>query len=183
MTLEAHDISQDETVELLVKFGVDETMREELKFLRPLIEEALSPALERFYGSLRKDPALRKFFRDEEHMGTAQAAQFKHWLKICDGRLDDAYAERARRIGRVHARIGLKPMEYVGAYSKIINDLIVHASKNYTGPLGRDGKSARYFRRKTDPETLGRTISVLVRAMLVDMALCLSVYTEQRRFA
>ncbi|MEQ9258183.1 MAG: methyl-accepting chemotaxis protein [Roseovarius sp.] len=178
MTMEALDVSKTAGSEMFAGFGVDQAMRAELRALRPVVEEALKPALQSFYSGLSSHPELRAFFEDEAQMNRARAAQNRHWMEICEGRLDEAYAARARRIGRIHADIGLKPMDYVGAYATMIDEMIMGAARRHAA-AGRRLPGIRMLGGAAPTETLARSISVLVRAMLVDIAMSLSVFTDQ----
>lgn len=82
-------------------------------------------ALGRFYARVRKTPAATRLFPlPEQILEHAKDKQLQHWLSLFSGSLDAAYIERARTIGVVHARIGLEPSLYFGAYAQVLGELI-----------------------------------------------------------
>lgn len=47
-------------------------------------------------------------FGGDANIARARSAQATHWLGIFEGKFDDRYVERARRIGKTHEGIGLE---------------------------------------------------------------------------
>lgn len=139
--------------------------------LRPiaaLLRQALPEALSSFYAQVRLYPEVRRFFRGEDHIAAAQAAQGAHWEAIIDGRHDAAYVQSVRAIGRVHARIGLEPRWYIGGYSLILDHLLRAVSNGR-----RMDRSTAVHDRET-----AEMISVLSRRVMLDMDLAISIYLE-----
>ena len=171
--MEARNIVEDISEERFAGFGLDSANTATLKRLRPTIEGALGPALDGLYTSIRANPNLNGFFNDETHMAGAKEAQRRHWLAMCNGRFDDDYQERARRIGMAHARIGLRPLDYIGGYSHVIDHLIAAV---VTGHMAR---TRRLFRAGVpDADELTLDICTLVKATLIDVGAAISVYTD-----
>ena len=177
--MEAHDLTSDMTKDRFAAFGFDETSGAALQKIRPLVEEALGPALDRFYDGVRADPVLSKFFRDDAHIEGAKSAQRAHWDEICQGRLDQDYIDRAKRIGEVHARIGLKPLDYLGAYSVIVEELITRVLASHMGTRGQRTAPVRLFGGGSDTMQIAREITTIVKAMLIDIGVSVSVYTNR----
>jgi methyl-accepting chemotaxis protein len=92
-----------------------------LRHIRPTLEQALKPALDAFYGRVKAEPELRRFFSDDAHIDRAQSAQHSHWGLIARGEYQTGYGENVRRIGEAHARIGLEPRWYVAGYALTSN--------------------------------------------------------------
>ena len=90
----------------------------------PVLRQALPGALDAFYDRVRATPEMRRFFRDESHISTANGAQQAHWQAIIEGRVDADYGRSVHTIGQVHARIGLEPSWYIGGYSVLLAHLI-----------------------------------------------------------
>jgi len=135
--------------------------RQDLAAVRQHVTRALGPALDRLYAKIDATPATRGFFADKAHMAKGKAAQGRHWAAIAEGRLDGSYYDSAQRIGEVHARIGLEPRWYVGGYALVAQNLIdeVITSGRFTS------------RRK-----LAGQVNALVKAILLDMEISISVY-------
>jgi len=145
---------------------------EALRHIRPALEKALGPALDAFYDRVRAEPELRRFFRDDAHIGRAQSAQQSHWSLIARGDYQTGYAENVRRIGEAHARIGLEPRWYVAGYALILEQLLA-ASVQAHWPRGlgvsREGR-----------DKLSAALGAMIKAALLDMELAIGVYLEAK---
>lgn len=135
------------------------------------IAKEISPALDRFYAAAERHSKTGSFFRDRAHMASAKAAQQKHWQRLANARFDETYYASARRIGDTHARIGLEPQWYVGAYALVLENLILslgQASTRGAWPVGRGQGNADL-----------RLVAAVVKAALIDMEVCISMYFER----
>lgn len=172
--MEARKIVEEMPDQRFAGFGLTSANSETMQRLRPTIEAALGPALEGLYASIRANPDLAGFFQGDKHMGDAQDAQRRHWLAMCNGRFDDDYQERARRIGMAHARIGLRPMDYIAGYSLVIDHLISAVVAQHLG------RPRSFFRGgAADPDELALDICTLVKTTLIDVGASVSVYTDR----
>lgn len=149
-------------------FGLDERQRRILRASRPILERCIGPALDHFYARANATPETARFFRDEAHRKSARAAQVRHWMHIVDARFDAEYHDSVRRIGSVHARIGLEPRWYIGAYALILEE-IIRAVDRSRSPL------QRLLRRGGS----GEMAVALTKAALMDMDLSISIYFEE----
>ncbi|WP_375196450.1 protoglobin domain-containing protein [Sphingobium sp.] len=149
-------------------FGLDERQRRILRASRPILERCIGPALDHFYARAGATPETARFFRDEAHRKSARAAQVRHWMHIVDARFDAGYHDSVRRIGSVHARIGLEPRWYIGAYALILEEIFraVDRSRSPFQRLLRRGGS-------------GEMAAALAKAALMDMDLSISIYFEE----
>ncbi len=149
--------------------GFSAQQREHLAAAKQLIAPLVSSALDRFYETAERTEATRSFFQDRSHMGRAKAAQEEHWRKIADGSFDGSYYESVRRIGATHARIGLEPRWYVGAYAIVLEGLMRGLLEERPGlRLGRRGDASRVD-----------AVVAVVKAALLDLELSISIYFEQ----
>ncbi|WP_052134997.1 protoglobin domain-containing protein [Sphingomonas sp. 37zxx] len=164
-------MSHDHVQSRLTFMGIDEQQRATLAKIQPIMGSMLSDGLERFYTTARKTPETAVFFRDEAHMRKAKASQHAHWLNIASGRFDDNFYSSVRRIGSVHARIGLEPRWYIGAYALVLEELMRGASKRFSFWQ----RLRSWFRL---PSATDASIA-LVKAALLDLELSVSIYFEQ----
>jgi methyl-accepting chemotaxis protein len=132
-----------------------------------LLRQTLPGALEAFYDRIRATPETRAFFRDEAHIGAAKTAQVSHWDAIIEGRADAAYGDAVRRIGNVHARIGLEPRWYMGGYSVVLARLLEAITT----------RPRKLFDKQHDRQT-AEAAGELSRRVLLDMDLAISTYLE-----
>lgn len=136
--------------------------------LGPVIRSAVPKALDAFYDRVRATPETRRFFQHEEHIQGARSAQIGHWDAIVEGRADDDYAAAVTRIGLTHARIGLEPRWYIGAYGVVLAELI-QAVLNRPRP--------RLSRAAHDRDT-AEGLAELSQRVMLDMDLAISTYLE-----
>ena len=159
--------------------GLDQTAREVLRELRPLLSQALQPALAAFYDKVRVTPETCRFFADEKHMAGAKSRQEQHWGIIAAAEYTEDYVNAVKRIGQTHARIGLEPRWYIAGYALVIEQLIHAIVKKQWPSLMQMAKGR--------PEGMAAALSTLVKAAMLDMDFAISVYLEtlddQRRRA
>ena len=179
MPATAHEVTRTaEEIEGRLEFmELDAQCRTQLRGLARVIERDLSKGLDHFYDKVRQTPETRKFFSSEEHMRGAKDAQMDHWRAIVTGQFDDDYADRVRAIGSVHARIGLEPRWYIGGYSLIAEQLF-HGVLADIWPAG-----GPFSRQKHSADEAAARVSCLLKAILLDMDLSISVYVEEAEAA
>lgn len=144
-----------------------------LKDHSAMIAALIPPALEHFYGRVVATPETAAFFSDPAQLERAKAAQHRHWQAILEQGFTDQYYGRVRRIGEIHARIGLEPIWYVGGYSLVIQHV--------------DQALDRRFRSLRNGLGLFRSPALIrqafVKAALLDMELSITVYIEMAEAA
>jgi len=122
------------------------------------------PALARFYAKVARTPAIATFFPNQATANAASSKQLAHWVDLFADNaqgLGATYAGRASHIGDVHARIGLEPTWYTGAYANILSDVIIGISAR-SGPFGA--------------RRAGGEIATLVKLAIMDMDIALGAY-------
>lgn len=130
-----------------------------------VVASAGPAALDKLYEQISATPETAGFFASKAAMGSAKAKQIAHWQALFTGGANADYFERAERVGKVHARIGLSPQWYIGAYASVLEPVITAMA----GPLSR-GKAKR--------------IATLVKMALLDMEIAVATYfavEEERR--
>ncbi|WP_421852383.1 methyl-accepting chemotaxis protein [Oricola sp.] len=153
--------------------GLDEAGLEKLRKIKPIIERELPIGLDKFYETVRRTPEASQFFRDDSHMSGAKNEQIGHWESIAAGRFDDRYVEKVRTIGSVHARIGLAPRWYIGGYG-VLTEALIH------GVLSEYWPSKSLFgKQNASAQEVGYLVVSLVKAILLDMDLSISVYIDE----
>jgi methyl-accepting chemotaxis protein len=160
--------------ERLSFIDLDGPARQTLKSLTGLVQKELPGVMDSFYDKIRATPEMRKFFSDERHIDGAKSAQVRHWGTIVSGDFDHRYVDSVRIIGNTHARIGLEPRWYIGGYALLLEGLIrkVVASDSGRGPFKALGRGKRKEKKLADQ------LTVLVKAVLLDMDFAISIYLE-----
>jgi methyl-accepting chemotaxis protein len=164
-------MSNPEISTRLAFMAFDDAQRAKLAGLQPFVRKIIGGALDRFYAQARITPATSVFFNDDAHMTRASAAQKAHWLRIAGARFDDEFYASVRRIGSVHARLGLEPRWYIGAYALVLEELLKGIARQHS-PFRR---LLSLFRISS-----ARDASIaIVKAALLDMDLSVSIYFEE----
>jgi methyl-accepting chemotaxis protein len=146
---------------------------ENIKRLRPYLENEIPKALEKFYIKINNTPETKKFFKDELQLKHAKKAQNDHWQSILNGKLDEDYVKRVERIGLVHAHIGLEPRWYIGGYSIVLEYLIKSLMSQLLIPNG--------FFKKTimSVNEASECITSLTKMIMLEIDITISVYFKE----
>jgi len=146
-----------------------------------LLDRAMGPAMDTFYAKIGATPETAAFFASRDAMKSAQARQESHWKVIAKGEFSTDYAATVRRIGQAHARIGLAPRWYLGGYALVMEQLIRAAFAEATPEEQPRG----LFRRPAPAmdDGLPDRIVALVKAMLLDADLAITVYIDEAEVA
>ena len=143
-------------------FGLDQDNRRAFRKIAKGIRKVGPAALDRFYAKVRATPEAARYFKSEEVITAAQGLQLQHWTHLFESNMDDSYVERAHTVGTVHARIGLEPSLYFGAYAQVLGDVI------------ESMVSRSWLRLIPGMRSFARRISVLIRAALFDMDIAMT---------
>lgn len=143
-------------------FGLTEADKTNIRKSLTALEPALETTLVEFYQWLQTDPKVKSVLDASPHSTTELAKyQKSHWLSLMKNGPDADFYERAKRIGQVHARIGVSPTWYIAAYTFIQERLqAVLARKSRFSGAGA-----------------ARLIATLNKVIMFDMQAALSVYT------
>ena len=158
--MEKSDISSK-----LAFFSIGENERTDFPNIGKVVAHTGPKALERLYARIAATPETARQFSSQAAMASARAKQIEHWQALFSGGANAAYFERAEKVGKVHARIGLAPKWYIGAYASVLEPIILQLA----GPLAQ---------RKA------RRIATLVKMALLDMEIAVETYfavEEERR--
>ena len=119
-------------------------------------------ALDKLYEQIASTPETAAFFGSRKMMTHARDKQVQHWASMFAGRADNAYFDSAEVVGNVHARIGLEPGWYIGAYAMMLDQVI---NGMFAGPAGMMGAKKK-----------ARSVGSLVKMALLDMEIAISAY-------
>jgi signal transduction histidine kinase len=133
-----------------------------LAALRPALEKHAEALVDDFYRHLLSFPGTRELLRDAEVAKRLQHVQRDYLLSLAGPALDDAYVAQRRRIGEVHARLGVEPTWVLGAYA-LYESLLV--------PIVMGAVSG--------PERVRPTLQVLHRLLFLDASLSLDAYMQR----
>ncbi|WP_052161815.1 globin-coupled sensor protein [Hoeflea sp. BAL378] len=157
----------------LAFIGLDEKGCADLRQLKPIIESELPKGIDRFYDVVRRTPSARRYFSSDTQIDGAKKSQLGHWEAIASGCFNEDYVRRVRTIGAVHARIGLEPRWYIGGYGLLVEQLLQAIIRQHWSSGGL------FSRNRTSAEDVASLVVSLVKAVMLDMDLSISVYIEQ----
>lgn len=81
-------------------------------------------ATDKLYDKILATPAIAHNFKNSEHVQSAKGLQLGHWMEVFGSEPNENYVERATHIGFVHAKLGLEPSYYIGAYSLMLREIV-----------------------------------------------------------
>ena len=160
--------THDDIDERLRFLCIDVSSRKTLAAFLPDITRELPGIVTEFFAHIQKWPALAAMFGKPGMLEHAKSAQQAHWLTLFSGKFDAAYLESMKRIGSVHAGIGLEPRFYLGAYS-VAGALLTNAV------LQRYSRGWQTAARRQSTSNLLRAINA---AIALDSGLVVESYIE-----
>ena len=156
----------DPLKERLDYYGLANVSTGTLSGVSKALGRRLHHALDAFYRVIAQRRELSAHFDSPQQMSRAKAMQAEHWQAVFRDGVDERFYQRATRIGNVHARIGLEPKWYVGAYGLVLDELI-------TAIIAPGWQRWLPWRRAQ-----ARAVATLVKVSLLDIDLALSGYFQ-----
>ncbi|ACB93739.1 globin-coupled sensor protein [Beijerinckia indica] len=149
---------------------IEAATKASLNALWPQVESAIGPILTRFYDKISRTPATSRFFTDKSHMGHARQRQLDHWKVLFNAEFGADYERAVLAIGRTHARLGLEPRWYIGAYALIGEGLVeTLIEQQWPKLLPSAHKQAA---------KVSSSLASVWKALLLDIELSISAYLE-----
>jgi phytoene dehydrogenase-like protein len=117
--------------------------------------------VERFYEHILSHPEIRAFYTDEEMVLRLKKAQKRHWHRLFNSGFSQDYVDGVIKTAERHVEARVPAYYYIAAYNFFLNQLI-------------DAAYRRFFDR---PNDLPMVLKCVVKMVMVDIDLTLSVYT------
>ncbi len=143
--------------------GLTEDDRQLLARIGPLLERHADRFVAAFYRHLLSFDETRRLLADPAVTERLLGKQREYLLSLATPGLDATYLEERIRIGAVHAQVGLGPRYYLGAYALYFSLLAPVIASDCEG----------------DTELVQRTLSALVKVLLLDAELAMESYVER----
>lgn len=131
-----------------------------LRSIRGKLAAAQNGFADGFYEYLRKLPELAALLPDEATVARLKAAHGRYFASLTDGDYGDTYVAGRLRVGMTHARIGLTPKWYVGAFRKYLSDML----------------KATWTASGEDFANFVPTFDALLKVVMLDLGLTLDTY-------
>ncbi|MFT8737280.1 MAG: globin-coupled sensor protein [Zymomonas mobilis] len=153
--------------ERLKLFNVTENDYKNFPALKKIIGRYGLKTLDYLYDHLNRTSA-HSFFKSKAGIDKAKKKQLAHWTAWFSLPLNQQSAENSKKIGAIHAQIGVTPTYYISAYAINLEQLITRAIKGAPGGFLLHQK-------------LAKTIGSLVKLTLLDIEIVLSNYLDYER--
>jgi len=137
--------------------------RDQLHELNALIQRRRTAFVEAFYEHLFRFEATSKFLKDPELVERLKAAQLEHLDTMLLADWSEAYLERCFRVGEAHARVGISPQIFLGAYNLYLQFCLTELA-------GRWGPEGARFAAMT---------GAVQKAVMFDIGLTLEAYFDR----
>ncbi len=142
---------------------IDESDRERLRELAPVLNAQGSVFVETFYRHLFAFEETAQFLRDPELVDKLRRAQQDHLESMLAADWDEQYMERRYRVGDAHAQVGISPQIFLGAYNQYLQFCLRELSSELAEPA---------------QECAAKMLS-LQKAVFLDIGLTLEAYFSQ----
>ena len=154
---------KEEIDDRLSFLGLADSDRRLLAELAPLLERHADRLVSAFYRHLLSFEETRHLLADPAVKARLLSKQRAYLLSLAGPTIDEDYVQERLRIGQVHARIGLGPRYYLGAYALYFSLLAPLITEDCRG----EGERAH------------ETLSALVKLLLLDAQLAMDAYIER----
>jgi diguanylate cyclase (GGDEF)-like protein/PAS domain S-box-containing protein len=131
-----------------------------LRNIRGKLAAAQNGFADGFYEYLRQLPELAALLPDEATVARLKAAHGRYFASLTEGDYGDAYVDGRLRVGMTHARIGLTPKWYVGAFRKYLSDML----------------KATWVASGEEFAAFAPTFDALLKVVMLDLGLTLDTY-------
>ncbi len=152
------DVPEFERRMRFFEFADEDRVR--LAEISEFVEEIADEMVDRFYDRVLAFPETARFLQEPQLIEHLKFVQRAHFIQLCTGPYEVSYFESRLRVGVSHARIGLSPQWYLGAYL-IQMRLVAH----------------RLFQRYgTEPARVESYLGSLWKIVALDIALATDAY-------
>jgi signal transduction histidine kinase len=155
---------KEELDDRLAYLDLSQDDRRLLADLAPLLERHADRFVTAFYRHLLSFEETRRLLADPAVTERLLRKQREYLLSLAGPAFDDAYLEERVRIGAVHARIGLGPRYYLGAYAVYFSLLAPVIAEEC---------------QDEDGERVQQTLTALIKILLLDAELAMDSYIER----
>jgi len=119
MHIDAAEIAERKA---FLEFGADDAAQ--LRAVHASLAQSGHGFAEAFYDQLRTYPSLAALLRDEATLSRLKSAHERYFRELTAGDYAADYVARRLEVGVTHARIGLEPKWYVGAFRKYLSGML-----------------------------------------------------------
>lgn len=117
-------IIQDQ--ERLLQINLINLTRQDLRLIRslkPYIERNVVEVVAAFYQAVEGVPALLEVIQKHSSSERLRQTLRHHIIEMFEGRIDEAFVEKRRRVAKMHVKINLYPKWYLAAFQNLEKSL------------------------------------------------------------
>ena len=155
----------------LAYLQMDDADRERLATFAPALKADAKQFVETFYRHLFAFPETARFLQQPAVVERLKQMQEDHLASMLDAKWDEQFASRRRRVGDVHAQMGVTPQIFIGAYYQYL----------------QYGLRKLAAEPQADVPAYAENILSLLKAVFLDVELTLEAYflqaTQNQRHA
>jgi len=107
--------------ELLALYNLNESDLERIRKLGERIVPSIEDYIRRFYEWLEPQPEFAELFDHAGTLAVVKRLQIGYWTEFFQAKVDAAYIEKRRRVGEVHASVGLSLPTYFAAMNLLLD--------------------------------------------------------------
>lgn len=111
-----------------------------IRNLKPHVEEHVVKVVEAFYNAVEGVPALREVIQKHSSSERLRQTLGHHVIEMFEGRIDDVFMEKRRKVAMMHVNIGLYPKWYLAAFQNLEK-----AIRNIVYDLGLDSDEEEQY--------------------------------------
>ncbi|PAF38571.1 hypothetical protein CHH58_03840 [Terribacillus saccharophilus] len=92
--------------------------------LQPLVCAEIESIVSRFYQNITNQENLLAIIESNSSVERLKQTLKRHIQEMFDGKVDADYVEKRKRIALIHAKIGLEPKWYMGAFQDLLQQML-----------------------------------------------------------
>ncbi|HID24482.1 MAG TPA: hypothetical protein EYP14_19075 [Planctomycetaceae bacterium] len=115
---------EEDLEERLAFLDLSEEDAERLRACSRRVAARLGEVIQKAFDHLMQFEEPRRLLQDTQAVERLKASQQQLFQLLFAAQWDQVYAERRRDVGRVHAERGVEPQYFLGAYSRIVQELL-----------------------------------------------------------
>ena len=94
-----------------------------IKSLKPYVEQSVVDVVQEFYKAIENVPTLRDVIQKHSSSERLRQTLRHHIIEMFEGRIDEEFMEKRRRVGIMHVKINLYPKWYLAAFRNLERSL------------------------------------------------------------
>lgn len=116
-------IQDSERLQQLELVDLTERDLQLIKSLKPYVEQSVVDVVQGFYKAVENVPTLREVIQKHSSSERLRQTLRHHIIEMFEGRIDEEFMEKRRRVAKMHVKINLYPKWYLAAFQNLEKSL------------------------------------------------------------